>query len=96
MTRKLLAVQIMASLSFIAGSCTPQSDFPVLTGPYLGQRPPGRMPEIFAPGLISTERVELNSVFSPDGRYLFFTSTRTGNGDIYWVDATLIEDLRPF
>ena len=29
-------------------------DFPVLKGPYLGQKPPGMNPEIFAPGIIST------------------------------------------
>ena len=32
--------------------------------------------------------------FSPDGKYLFFTSTRSGNGDIYWVDAKIIDDMR--
>lgn len=40
---------------------------------YLGQTPPGAIPELFAPGLVSTEAVELNSVFSPDGREFFFT-----------------------
>jgi hypothetical protein len=30
-------------------------DFPVLKGPYLGQKPPGKTPEVFAPGIISTE-----------------------------------------
>jgi hypothetical protein len=29
--------------------------FPILKGPYLGQKPPGMIPEIFAPGFISTE-----------------------------------------
>lgn len=32
-------------------------------------------------------------MLSPDGKYFFFTSTRTGNGDIYWVDARIIEDI---
>ncbi len=32
---------------------------------------------------------------SPDGKYLFYTSLRTGNLDIYWVDAKIIEELRP-
>jgi hypothetical protein len=40
---------------------------------YLGQTPPGDTPELFAPGVINTEAVELNSVFSPDGREFFFT-----------------------
>jgi len=32
---------------------------------------------------------------SPDGRYLFFTSNRFGNNDIFWVDAQVISQLRP-
>jgi hypothetical protein len=48
-------------------------DFPVLKGEYLGQKTPGMIPEIFAPGIISTEKRELNSVFSPNGREFYFT-----------------------
>ena len=32
-------------------------------------------------------------MLSPDGEYLFFTRTINGNGDIYWVDAGVIEAL---
>jgi Tol biopolymer transport system component len=62
---------------------------------------------------------EYSASLSPDGKYLFFMSSRTltkeklpakltycflkeiynkpqnGNSDIYWVDAKIIEDLRP-
>ena len=49
-----------------------KSDIPVLKGPYLGQKPPGMTPEIFAAGIISTAANEGCSSFSPDGRlYLF-------------------------
>lgn len=30
-----------------------------------------------------------------DGKYLFFTSMRSGSLKIYWVNAKTIEDLRP-
>ncbi len=30
-----------------------------------------------------------------DGKYFFFNSTRSGSWDIYWVDAKIIEVLRP-
>ena len=36
------------------------NDWPVLKGPYIGQKPPGMTPEIFAPGIISTEKRQLN------------------------------------
>lgn len=45
---------------------------PVLEGDYLGQKTPGTMPERFAPGIVSTEKNELNSVFSADGREFYF------------------------
>jgi len=40
---------------------------PVLKGPYLGQKPPGLNPEIFLPGIVSTELNEHGApTFSPD------------------------------
>ena len=49
-----------------------QKDFPVLKGPYLGQKPPGMTPEIFASGIISTGYSERIAAFTPDGRELFY------------------------
>jgi hypothetical protein len=40
--------------------------------PYLGQPVPGLTPERFAPGIVCTKAVELNGVFSPDGREFYF------------------------
>jgi len=55
-----------------------QKDFPILKGPYLGQKPPGLIPEIFAPGIISTkDRYELNSEFSPKGDEFYFELSTT-------------------
>jgi Tol biopolymer transport system component len=75
--------------------CVSQDQFPRLKGPYLGQSPPGLKPVIFAPGIVSTERNELNPVFTPDGKYLFFTRNINRSGDIYWVDAKVIETFNP-
>src|SRR5262245_9019916 len=41
--------------------------------PYFGQSPPSTLPEKFAPGVVSTDAIELNGVFTPDGREFFFT-----------------------
>lgn len=42
--------------------------------PYFGQPTPGLTPELFAPGVVSTDAaIELNGVFTPDGREFFFT-----------------------
>ena len=48
-------------------------EFPVLKGDYLGQKPPGTTPEVFAPGIVSTSKSEFNAAFSPDGKLLFFS-----------------------
>jgi hypothetical protein len=53
------------------------SEFPVLSGDYFGQKPPGNLPEIFAPGIISTENGwEAAITFSPDGQKVFYNSER--------------------
>jgi len=31
---------------------------------------------------------------TPDGKYFFFSSKRLGEGDIFWVDAKVIETLQ--
>jgi ankyrin repeat protein len=43
---------------------------------------------------IATEANEICPIVSADGRYLFFNSSRRGNDDNYWVEASFIEDLR--
>ncbi|MEO1035409.1 MAG: hypothetical protein AAFX44_07615 [Pseudomonadota bacterium] len=56
-----------------------QAEAPTVSGPYLGQEPPGMVPEIFAPGLISLpDERELNAVFSPDGRIFMFSRSVDG------------------
>ncbi len=62
---------------FVSNSLHSSKEFPVLKGPYLGQKPPGLKPELFAPGIVSTGQDEATPVFSPDGRE-FFYSAKTG------------------
>jgi ankyrin repeat protein len=46
--------------------------------------------------LINTEYAERFPSVTRDGKYFFFGSDRNGNpGDIYWVSAGFIENLRP-
>ena len=44
---------LLAALIFT--NCAKESDFSVLKGPYLGQKPPGMAVELFAPGFFSTD-----------------------------------------
>jgi len=50
-----------------------KKDFPKLIGPYVGQKPPGTIPEKFAPGIISTGAHEYACSFSADGNEFYFT-----------------------
>jgi Tol biopolymer transport system component len=55
---------------------------------YLGQRPPGMVPEIFAPGVVSTDKNELNSVFAPDGKEFYFSIAENSTYTIYVMRRT--------
>jgi Tol biopolymer transport system component len=44
---------------------------------------------------INSEANELSPMLSPDGKYLFYISTRDGNMDVYWVDARFLRRFNP-
>ena len=49
-------------------------DFPELSGPYFGQKPPGNIPEIFASGVISKKGlIEFSITISSNGQEIYFT-----------------------
>lgn len=53
-----------------------QVDSMKLTGAYLGQKPPGRLPEMFAPGVISRPGYFEHSaaIFTPDGKEVYWSA----------------------
>ncbi len=50
-----------------------QDDFPILKGPYMGQKPPGLVAEPFAPGIISTGGWEVEGLFAPGMKEFYVT-----------------------
>lgn len=70
-----------------------QKEFPKLTGPYLGQKPPGMTPEIFAPGVISLPDYFEHSaaIFSPDGKEVYWTA-KANNEKLYSIYFMKMED----
>jgi len=68
-----LVIGFLSSLMLTISSHTQKDDFPVLRGPYLGQKPPGMTPEVFAPGIVSAGGAEFNAAFSPDGEEFYFS-----------------------
>jgi hypothetical protein len=79
MKQKIIFIGIIILTVFILSNFVQQEDFPVLKGPYLGQKHPNETPIRFAPEILfsraSTESyIELHSCvqFSPDGKELYF------------------------
>lgn len=67
-----VSVALMFSALFVVGESYAENESLVLTGPYLGQTPPGLTPEIFAPGIVSTEGWEVSGVFTPELNEFYF------------------------
>ena len=64
---------------FTATCINAQNDnYPILTGQYLGQKPPGMTPEIFAPGFVSTGMTEGSITFTSDGKECYWTLHPSG------------------
>ncbi|MBU1013894.1 MAG: hypothetical protein KKG99_12900 [Bacteroidetes bacterium] len=79
--KRFLITLILVQLQILLANCqTSQKDFPVLKGSYLGQKPPGNIPEIFAPGIVSRDNYFEHSaaVFSPDGNEVYWSGKPQG------------------
>lgn len=84
---RLRACLVVGSL--VGASLTPQKDTSVAASqvakpsPYFGQPVPGLSPERFAPGVVSTDAIELNGVFAPDLMEFFFARLIDGVQTMY-------------
>ena len=67
--KKLICI-IIAMLAITISIMAQQKEFPKLTGPYLGQKPPVTEPMIFADGIVLN--AHCSAAFSPDGKEVYF------------------------
>jgi Tol biopolymer transport system component len=44
---------------------------------------------------VNSAASDYTPILCPDGRYLFFTSSREGQDDIFWIDSRVVAALRP-
>lgn len=86
MTKKTEILGMIIFAILFLNCYSTQTDFPVLKGPYLGQKRPGSIPEVFAPGIISTGATEGASSFSADGRSYFFARARSPQEGIFFME----------
>jgi len=76
MKRICISIILLLSILTMSSKSHSQSEFPVLEGPYLGQKPPGSIPEVFAPGIVSTKDWEIEGVFAPNMEEFYFARYR--------------------
>jgi len=78
-----IAILLLASDTFTAQEKRISNpDLPILEGAYLSQKPPGAIPEVFGPGIVSTEEAwEAAITFSPDEKEFFFTRRESIQGN---------------
>jgi Tol biopolymer transport system component len=88
--RKAALAKILVYIFIFAGCLFTQErgDLSVLKGSYLGQKPPGVIPKVFAPGIVSTEANEGCSGFLNDATLYVFkrTYSDTNRRDIFMTE----------
>jgi hypothetical protein len=75
LTKCLFITLILAFLFSCNGSIAPDPDsgkFPEPSGPFLGQALPDSIPELFAPGVVSTGMFTRDVAITPDGKEIYF------------------------
>lgn len=89
MIDRLLVPAWLVLCHLLGASLAPQSDTPAAASqvakpsPYFGQPLPTLSPERFAPGVVSTDAIELNGVFTPDLTEFFFARLIDGVQTMY-------------
>ena len=67
------------SMQWLSERVSPVTNYPLLQGPYFGQKLPGSTPEVFAPGIVSVKgRNEAAVSFSPDLNEMYFSAWNQG------------------
>jgi CubicO group peptidase (beta-lactamase class C family) len=77
---KILPAFIQKSIPTLSAINENQDKPPVLEGPYLGQKPPGLTPEVFAPSVLSIEDRDGNAFFTPNMKEFYFTRKSSKDG----------------
>jgi len=72
---------VLGFIVLAATSTLPQkNEKAVRSGPYLGQKPPGLTPEVFAPGIVSKEGDQGRLFIAPDGSEIIYWEREPVNG----------------
>jgi|GEM_PF-115063 len=70
-----------------------QTEFPKLTGPYLGQKLPGMTPEAFTPDIFSKEREQHDLFFGPGGLEAVWTERNPADNTFRFLYTRSIDGI---
>ncbi len=77
-----------------------EKEFPVISGEYLGQTPPGQQAELFAPGIISSGMADRDIAISPDLKEIYYSVLEKPHYSIVFMrkegDAWTRQEIAPF
>lgn len=97
---KIVSIIIISTMIIIGCCRTDKSQIskkiPILKGEYLGQNKPGSVPELFAPGVVSTPYYENSITFTPDGNEVYFAlaSIEVGRGNLFVIISIKRENMQ--
>ncbi len=83
--KSYLLCLLLIILSFY--SCSNRDDIKINKEDYLGQNFPGLVPELFAPGIVSTKNYENSITISPDGKEIYWAvaSSSAGRSSLFVI-----------
>ena len=86
MKQSVIYIGLLIVILFLVSNLTAKEDWPVLKGPYLGQKPPGDISDVFMDGVISTiKNPEMCAAFTIDGREFYFNAKKDGHWAIFFT-----------
>jgi Tol biopolymer transport system component len=83
---KKISLIVVLLFSIISINAQKQDDFPMLKGPYLGQKPPGNIPKQFTGRISSNINIYNNPVFGQNGNILIFKGTCSSEVGIFIME----------
>jgi hypothetical protein len=84
----VVLILLMATTACVQPEEAPLAEeFPVLTGPYLGQTSPGEEPQLFAPRIVNTGLYTRDLAMMPDGSEIYY-GVNVGNYEVTAIMVT--------
>lgn len=85
-------ITLLILISSVAVAQQTATEFPKLTGPYFGQKPPGTTAEVFAPGIVSTDGLEHSKIsFAKDGSAFYWAAQPSLSTNIFQQRIWFVE-----